>query len=343
MIEKNLKTEALDSVVKASVISEDNGGMGENTLRPKTLADYIGQDDVKAHLHVFLEAAKKRKEPLEHLLVHGAPGLGKTTLAFILAKEMDAPLRITSGPALERPGDLAALLTNLKPNEVLFIDEVHRLKPTIEEILYSAMEDFCLDLVIGKGPSARTMRLKLPKFTLIGATTKLSSLSSPFRDRFGSVIKLEFYSEKNIEEILQRSAKLLEMNIEKEAAARLAKSSRKTPRIANRLLRRVRDFAEVHNHAKINVDLVENTLEMMGVDEHGLDSTDRKLLQIILQQFNGGPVGLSTLSAATHEEQETIEDIYEPYLMQLGFLERTPRGRLLTEKVYGYMGLKSNI
>lgn len=313
----------------------------DNILRPSCLKDYIGQDEAKRNLSVFMAASLKRKEPLEHLLLHGAPGLGKTTLAFIIAREFGAQIKVTSGPAIEKQGDLAALLTNLQQGDVLFIDEIHRLRPAIEEILYSAMEDFCLDLVVGKGPSARSIRLSLPRFTLIGATTKLSSISSPLRDRFGNVIKLEFYSEENISEIIQRSSTLLNLEIDKDAALKLAKSSRRTPRIANRLLRRARDLSEVNNHERITLRAVEETMRMLGIDELGLDSTDRKLMSILIDKFEGGPVGLSTLSAATNEEEATIEDIYEPFLMQLGFLQRTPRGRLLTEKGYTHLGLKS--
>ncbi len=315
----------------------------ENILRPQSLKDYVGQDEIKGNLGVVLAAAKMRKDPMEHTLLHGAPGLGKTTLAFILAREMGAQIRISSGPAIERPGDLASLLTNLQENDVLFIDEIHRLRPAVEEILYSAMEDYCLDLVVGKGPSARSMRISLPRFTLIGATTKLSSLSSPLRDRFGNVLKLEFYTQENIRDILQRSAALLKTDIDEEAAIRLAQSARRTPRIANRLLRRARDFAHVHHKEKIDLNIVEETLTLLGVDALGLDPTDRKLLTLIAEKFQGGPVGLSTLSAASNEEEDTIEDIYEPFLLQLGFLQRTPRGRLLTEKVYTHLGLPSNL
>lgn len=312
----------------------------ENVLRPQHLEDYIGQDEVKRNLSVFLPAAKMRNEPMEHVLLHGSPGLGKTTLAFILAREMGVQIRTTSGPAIERPGDLAALLTNLQPNDILFIDEIHRLRPAVEEILYSAMEDFCLDLVVGKGPSARSMRISLPKFSLIGATTKLSSISSPLRDRFGNVLKLEFYELKDVEEILKRSAKILNVDIDAKAAKRLAESARRTPRVANRLLRRARDFAHVNAGETVTLDVVEKTLKLLGIDALGLDATDRKLLSTIADKFNGGPVGLSTLSAATQEEEETVESVYEPFLLQLGFLERTPRGRLLTEKVYHHLGLK---
>lgn len=338
MIEKNtIIEEDTARIQQAQKMSDES--QTENVLRPKCLEDYIGQDEIKRNLAVFLPAAKKRKEAMEHILLHGCPGLGKTTLAFILAKEMGAQIRTTSGPAIERPGDLAALLTNLQPNDILFIDEIHRLRPAVEEILYSAMEDFCLDLVVGKGPSARSMRIGLPKFTLIGATTKLSSLSSPLRDRFGNVLKLEFYEVDDIQKIVERSAKILGIGIDELAASRLARSARRTPRVANRLLRRVRDYADVNNHEKIDTGLVEKTLEILGVDELGLDSTDRKLLLTLAQKFHGGPVGLSTLSAATNEEEETIEDIYEPFLLQLGFLQRTPRGRLLTENVYNHLGI----
>ena len=339
MIEKNIAIEESEVRVQQAQKMSDEG-QTENVLRPKTLSDYIGQEEIKKNLDVFLPAARKRKEPMEHVLLHGCPGLGKTTLAFILAREMCVQIRTTSGPAIERPGDLAALLTNLQKNDVLFIDEIHRLRPAVEEILYSAMEDFCLDLVVGKGPSARSMRISLPPFTLIGATTRLSALTSPLRDRFGNVLKLEFYTEEDIQKIIVRSAKILGIEIESPAAERLAQSARRTPRVANRLLRRVRDFAHVHDHEKINSEMVEKTLKILGVDHLGLDSTDRKLLITLAEKFKGGPVGLSTLSAATNEEEETIEDIYEPFLLQLGFLERTPRGRLLTENVYNHLGLK---
>ena len=284
-----------------------------------------------------MPAARKRKEPMEHVLLHGCPGLGKTTLAFILAREMGVQIRTTSGPAIERPGDLAALLTNLQKNDILFIDEIHRLRPAVEEILYSAMEDFCLDLVVGKGPSARSMRISLPPFTLMGATTRLSALSSPLGP-FGNVINWNLFEE-DIEKIIQRSSKILGIEMETSASKRLAQSARRTPRVANRLLRRVRDFAHVHDHEKINMEMVEATLEILGVDHLGLDATDRKLLLTLAEKFKGGPVGLSTLSAATNEEEDTLTDIYEPFLIQIGFLERTPRGRLLTENVYNHLGL----
>ncbi len=311
----------------------------ENTLRPRMLSEYVGQDLIKKNLGISIDAAKSRDEPLEHVLLHGPPGLGKTTLASILSKEMGTSLKITSGPALEKQGDLASILTNMKDHEVLFIDEIHRLRPVIEEVLYTAMEDYCLDLMLGKGPSARSMRLNLPKFTLIGATTKLNMLSSPLRARFGHVFKFELYSIEDIESILQRSAKILECQIDSAAAAVLARSSRQTPRVANRLLRRVRDYAAHKGVSVITEDIAVETLASLGVDMLGLDRTDIDLLKIIIEKFQGGPVGLSTMAAALCEEQETIEDIYEPYLLQLGFLERTARGRIATKHAYTHLGL----
>ena len=342
MIEKNPDLNLDDVQLQKPQLTGDDNAVVENILRPQFLDDYIGQDEVKRNLEIFLPAAKHRQEPMGHTLLHGPPGLGKTTLAFILAREMGSQIKITSGPAIERAGDLAALLTNLQERDVLFIDEIHRLRPAVEEILYSAMEDYALDLMVGKGPSARSMRIKLPPFTLVGATTKLSHLSSPLRDRFDNLLKLEFYSEDNIAEILQRSAGILKIDLAPGAADRLARGARKTPRIANRLLRRVRDYAHVHGHEAVDIPMVEATLKLLGIDELGLDATDRKLLQLIAEQFEGGPVGLSTLAAASNEESETIEDIYEPFLMQLGFMKRTPRGRLLTEKVYHHLGLPLN-
>ncbi len=312
----------------------------EATLRPKTLFEYIGQENTKKNLIIFIEAARKRGESIEHILIHSPAGLGKTTLANIIANEVGANIKVTSGPVLEKQGDLAAILTNLQNGDVLFIDEIHRLKPAVEEILYSAMEDFGIDLILGKGPSAKSMRLSLPKFTLIGATTKISMLSSPLRDRFGHVIKLNFYSIDEIKQIILRSAKILNCKIEDAAARRLALSSRQTPRIANRLLRRTRDFADFNNVEIITPAIVEQSLKSLGVDELGLDNTDRNLIDFIIQKFDGGPVGLNTLAAATSEEEQTIEDIYEPYLMQLGFLERTPRGRIATQNAYKHLGLK---
>ena len=307
------------------------------TLRPKTLAEYVGQEDVKMNLRVAMEAAKKRKEPIEHVLLYGPPGLGKTTLAYIIAREMGVNIKVTSGPAIEKQGDLASILTNLQPNDILFIDEIHRLKTQIEEILYSAMEDYALDIIIGKGPAARSMRLDLPKFTLIGATTKVGSLSAPLRDRFGHIYKLDFYQEDEIQSIVKRSASILDVNIDDAGVAEIAKSARRTPRISNRLLKRIRDFATVENIKLIDLPFTQNCLKTMGVDILGLDKTDRQILLAIIQKFNGGPVGVNAIAAATAEETETIEDLYEPYLLQIGFLDRTKRGRVVTENAYYHL------
>lgn len=309
----------------------------EATLRPQTLQEFVGQEEIKKNLRIFLEAAKKRKESLDHVLLHGPAGLGKTSLALILAKETGVSIKITSGPAIEKQGDLAAILTNIQENGILFIDEIHRLKPIIEEVLYTAMEDFGFDIILGKGPSARSVRLSLPRFTLIGATTKVSLLSSPFRDRFGAVFKLDFYEASDIQKIILRSARILQCDIDEKAAFRLAESCRHTPRIANRLLRRVRDYVEVHGNKKITLEMVEAALGMLRIDELGLDETDRKILRLMVEKFKGGPVGLNTISSALSEEEATIEDIYEPYLLQLGFLERTARGRLVTERAYHHL------
>lgn len=313
----------------------------ENVLRPTRFAEYIGQQQIKDTLFIAMDAAKKRSEPLEHILLHGSPGLGKTTLATVITNEMNVGLRVTSGPAIEKQGDLASLLTNLKENDVLFIDEIHRLRPVVEELLYAAMEDYALDIMIGKGVSARSMRLNLPRFTLIGATTKASLLSSPLRARFGHVFKFEFYTLEELGEIVQRSAKLLNCELERDACELIAKSSRATPRIANRLLRRVRDMAAVRDNVRISAPLVSETLELLGIDPLGLDRTDRELLRTIIEKFHGGPVGLSTLAAALSEEQETLEDMYEPYLLQLGLLERTHRGRIATRRAAEHLHLPS--
>ena len=312
----------------------------DTSLRPKKLADYVGQKQIKDNLSVFLQAAKKRKEPVEHVLLHGAPGLGKTTLAHVIAQEMGVPIRVTSGPAIERAGDLAAILSNLEPGSILFIDEIHRLNRLIEEVLYPAMEDYQLDIVIGKGPSARTVRLELPRFTLIGATTRLSLISSPLRDRFGVSYRLDFYDDEELENILGRSAKILGTKVQPDAAKEIASRSRRTPRVANRLLKRVRDYADVKSNGVVTKKIAEEALGTLDVDPLGLDVVDRKILQFIIEKFQGGPVGLNTIAAGVAEEMDTIEDIYEPFLLQIGFLSRTPRGRTATAAAYKHLGYK---
>lgn len=312
----------------------------EYSLRPQTLRQYIGQDKAKHNLEVFIEAAKMREETLDHVLLYGPPGLGKTTLANIIANEMGVNVRTTSGPAIERPGDLAAVLTALQPGDVLFIDEIHRLHRSIEEVLYPAMEDFCLDIVIGKGPSARSVRLDLPPFTLVGATTRAGALSAPLRDRFGVLSRLEYYTVDQLSAIVERTAEVFEVEIDSLAALEIARRARGTPRIANRLLRRVRDFAQVRGNGTVTMEITQMALELLQVDKLGLDHIDHKLLLGIIEKFRGGPVGLETVSATIGEESHTIEDVYEPYLLQIGFLQRTPRGRIVTPLAYEHFGME---
>lgn len=316
----------------------------ENTadrgLRPTTLDEYVGQSKSKEKLKIFIQAARDRKEALDHVMLYGPPGLGKTTLAGIIANELNVNIHQTSGPAIERPGDLASILTNLQSNDVLFIDEIHRLNKMVEEVLYPAMEDYCLDIIIGKGPSARSVRLDLAPFTLVGATTKAGRLSSPLRDRFGVMNRLEFYNKEELQEIVIRSAEILDVDIEKHGALEIARRSRGTPRIANRLLKRVRDFAEVKADGVISKNVVDSALKLLEIDELGLDRIDHKLLKTIILKFGGGPVGLNTLAASISEETVTIEDVYEPYLLQLGFIERTPRGRVATLKAYQHLNIE---
>lgn len=317
----------------------DDDAQYEAGLRPRTLNDYIGQDRVRDNLLVSIAATRQRQEALDHVLLYGPPGLGKTTLAYVIANELGVQIRATAGPVLERPGDLAAILTNLAQHEVLFIDEIHRMPPTIEEILYPALEDYELDIMIGSGPSARSVKVPLQKFTLIGATTRAGLLTSPLRSRFGIVHRLDFYSDKDLEEIVHRSARILDVPIERTAAAEIAHRSRGTPRIANRLLRRVRDYAQVRADGTITLEVAQAGLKLLEVDEHGFDEIDRKLLLTIIEKFGGGPVGLNTIAAAISEEKDAIEDIYEPFLIQIGFVDRTPRGRMATALAYKYFGL----
>ncbi len=323
-----------EPIVAKTFLSEDGGEM---SLRPHTLAEYIGQEKAKQNLSIFIEAARRRTEPLDHVLLHGPPGLGKTTLAGIIAQEMGVNIRITSGPAIEKPGDLAALLTNLSENDILFVDEIHRLNRAVEEILYPAMEDYAIDIIIGKGPSANSIRLDLPKFTLIGATTRAGSLSAPLRDRFGVTLRLELYTPQELAEIVTRSAGILNVPIKPEGAMEIARRSRGTPRIANRMLRRVRDFAQVMADGEITKEVADKALLALEVDFLGLDNVDRRMLRAIIENYGGGPVGLDTLAATIGEEAVTLEDVYEPYLMQLGFLTRTPRGRCVTQKAYEHL------
>ncbi|MBQ6632134.1 MAG: Holliday junction branch migration DNA helicase RuvB [Romboutsia sp.] len=326
-----------DRIITSTMQNEDVDV--ENSLRPKSLDDYLGQEKAKEQLKIFIEAAKSRNEQLDHVLLYGPPGLGKTTLASIIANEMGVNLRITSGPAIERAGDLAAILTNLNENDVLFIDEIHRINRSVEEVLYSAMEDFCLDIIIGKGPSARSIRLDLPKFTLIGATTRAGMLTNPLRDRFGVICKLDYYTVDELAKIVVRSSEILGASIQTGGATEIARRSRGTPRIANRLLKRVRDYAQVRADGNISDDVANSALELLGVDSLGLDYVDEKLLMTIIEKFRGGPVGLDTLAASIGEDRNTIEDVYEPYLLQLGFINRGPRGRIAMPLAYEHLNI----
>lgn len=328
--------ETAEPLVTKSLTTDDEN---EGSLRPKTLAEYIGQEKAKSNLSVFIEAAKMRDEPLDHVLLHGPPGLGKTTLSGIIANEMGVHVRITSGPAIEKPGDLAALLTNLAENDILFVDEIHRLNRAVEEILYPAMEDYAIDIIIGKGPSANSIRLDLPRFTLIGATTRAGQLSAPLRDRFGVTLRLELYTPEELALIVTRSASILNVPIEGDGAMEIARRSRGTPRIANRMLRRVRDFAQVMAGGVITKNVADQALTALEVDYLGLDGVDRRMLRSIIEHYSGGPVGLDTLAATINEESVTLEDVYEPYLMQMGFLTRTPRGRCVTRRAYEHLGI----
>ena len=328
-----------ERLIETNIVSED---IDETNLRPKKFSEYIGQTKAKENLIIFIEAARQRKEALDHVLLYGPPGLGKTTLAGIIASELGVNLRVTSGPAIERAGDLAAILTNLGDNDVLFIDEIHRLNRTVEEILYPAMEDYALDIIIGKGPSARSIRLDLPKFTLVGATTRAGLLTAPLRDRFGVINRLETYTTEELTVIVKRSAGILSIDIDERGAMEIARRSRGTPRIANRLLKRVRDFAQVKASGVINEEVSAMALSALEVDEIGLDITDRNMLSSIIEKFEGGPVGLDTLAACIGEEPDTIEDVYEPYLLQLGFINKTPRGRVATRLAYEHMGIRMN-
>ena len=341
MMEEISEFDFENRIVSNEYDSEQDGEV-ENSLRPKTLAEYVGQEKAKSNLKIYIESAKLRGEALDHVLLYGPPGLGKTTLASIISNEMGVNIRTTSGPAIEKQGDLAAILTNLAEGDVLFIDEIHRLSRAVEEILYPAMEDYALDIIIGKGPSARSIRLPIPRFTLVGATTRAGQLTTPLRDRFGVLLKLELYSNEELADIVKRSASILEIDITDEGAIRIASRSRGTPRVANRLLKRIRDFALVKGDGTITSEIANYALNALEIDELGLDSTDRRMLEAIIKFYGGGPVGLDTLAATIGEEAITIEDVYEPYLMQIGFLSRTPRGRCVTKLAYDHLGIPFN-
>jgi Holliday junction DNA helicase RuvB len=339
LIKSEQQNKSAGSPVK-SKNSDSNDKNLDNTLRPQNFDEYIGQEKIKKNLDILIRAAKKRKEPIEHILLYGPAGLGKTTLANIIAKEMGVSIKVTSGPAIERVGDFGSILTNLQDGDVLFIDEIHRLNKLIEEILYPAMEDFKLDIIIGKGPSARTIQLELPRFTLIGATTKLGSLSNPLRNRFGATHRLDFYNNEEIKKILERSSKILGIEVDASGLDKIASCARCTPRVANRLLKRIRDYAQIKNHKMVDSAKAGEALAMIDIDPIGLEPSDRQILRTIIEKFSGGPVGLSTIAAATSEEVKTIEDVHEPYLLQIGFLARTPRGRIATEHAYRHLGIK---
>jgi len=329
---------AQDRIITAKEKTEDK--TLDLTLRPRSLKEFVGQEKIKDNLSVFMRAAKQRKEPIEHALLYGPPGIGKTTLAHIIANEMGVNIRVTSGPAIERAGDLGSILTNLEDGDILFIDEIHRLPRTVEEVLYPSMEEFLLDIVVGKGPAARTLRLELPRFSIIGATTRASLLSAPLRDRFGITYRLDFYADDDVGKIISRSAKILGIEITNDAVKEIAKRARRTPRVANRLLKRVRDFAQVQSLNKISLDVASVSLQRLEIDNLGLDLIDRRILETVIEKFNGGPVGINTIDAATSEERDTIEEIYEPFLLQVGFLARTPRGRVVTESAYRHLGVE---